>query len=82
MKRLPNFVNDSLQFIMQMYLFFAEHSIPIDVEAANLKFLAKSEDLWEAMESSAWWQYEETEEDETSKSSKSSKKATATANGE
>jgi len=33
-----------------------EHTTPMDVEIANKKFLARSEDFWDALENSAWWE--------------------------
>lgn len=60
-------------FALTLHLFppfFPEHSAPLDVEVSNMKFLARTEEFWDALEGSAWWQFEEQES-----SSKTDKKS-------
>ena len=49
--------------------FFSEHSAPMDVDLANKKYLARSEEFWDTLHNTGWWQYEEPEV-QTKKSSK------------
>ena len=35
--------------------FFTEHSSSLDVDATNKKFLARTEELWDSIETSGWW---------------------------
>jgi len=38
-----------------------EHSAPMDVDLANKKYLARSEEFWDTLHNTGWWQYEEPE---------------------
>lgn len=46
-----------------------EHSAPMDVDLANKKYLARTEEFWDTLHNTGWWQYEEPEV-QTKKSSK------------
>ena len=45
-----------LSFSPPSFCLPTEHTTPLDVEIANKKFLARSEDFWDALENSAWWE--------------------------
>lgn len=34
---------------------FTEHSSSLDVDATNKKFLTRTEELWDSIETSGWW---------------------------
>ena len=38
-----------------------EHSVPVDVELSNKKYLARTEEFWDTLDSSGWWQLESEE---------------------
>ena len=46
----------SFHFLPLSFCLPTEHTTPMDVEIANKKFLARSEDFWDALENSAWWE--------------------------
>ena len=52
----------SFHFSFPLFFLGTEHSTPLDVEISNKKYLARSEDLWDALETSSWWQYDDDEQ--------------------
>lgn len=55
------FINTSICFdaIIICFLLLLDHHIPVDVEQENEEYLKRSEELWEAMDNSFWWQPQE-----------------------
>ena len=71
-KKYLAFENENLMFLIQFTKvspFFPEHSAPINVDLANKKYLARTEEFWDTLHNTGWWQYEEPEV-QTKKSSK------------
>ena len=42
-----------------MIINVSEHSLPYNYEGLNYQYLARSEELWDSLDNSGWWRYEE-----------------------
>ena len=54
-KNSPKFSNYLFKVIYIVNFLFPDHSAVIDPDEYNKKYFARTEELWDSIESSRWW---------------------------
>ena len=55
--------DNQLSCLHKLFLpLFSEHSTKMDVDVSNKKYLARTEEFWDTIQASGWWQFDEESE--------------------